>query len=323
MHLTRRTFSLGALAVPFATPALAQSWPSGPIRIVVAYPPGGSTDAIMRQVQPGLQQKLGVTVVIENRSGASGSVGTGTVAKSPPDGNTWLAVFDNHAANPFVLASLPYDTEKDLDPVLLIGTAPYLITTAKTKPYKTLADVLQAAREKPGTVSYGSVGSGSVGHLAMALLSQQAGVKLVHVPYRGGGPAINDAIAGHVDLLVGSTALSMPQVNAGTLRSIAQTGKQRNAFLPDVPTVAESGFPNFEAYAWWGIFAPAGTPKPMVERFGSAMAEVLREEKTAKQLVETQQVSLVLGGIEPTRTFLADQMRIWGKVVKDNNIKAD
>lgn len=323
MHLTRRTFSLGALAVPFATPALAQSWPSGPIRIVVAYPPGGSTDAIMRQVQPGLQQKLGVTVVIENRSGASGSVGTATVAKAPPDGNTWLAVFDNHAANPFVLASLPYDTEKDLDPVLLIGTAPYLITTAKTKPYKTLADVLQAAREKPGTVSYGSVGSGSVGHLAMALLSQQAGVKLVHVPYRGGGPAINDAIAGHVDLLVGSTALSMPQVNAGTLRSIAQTGKQRNAFLPDVPTVAESGFPNFEAYAWWGIFAPAGTPKPMVERFGSAMAEVLREEKIAKQLVETQQVSLVLGGIEPTRTFLADQMRIWGKVVKDNNIKAD
>lgn len=323
MHLTRRTFTLGALAAPLAAPALAQSWPSGPIRIVVAYPPGGSTDAIMRLVQPGLQQKLGVTVVIENRSGASGSVGTGTVAKSAPDGNTWLAVFDNHAANPFVLSSLPYDTEKDLDPVLLIGTAPYLITTAKTKAYNTLADVLKAAREKPGTVSYGSVGSGSVGHLAMALLSQQAGVKLVHVPYRGGGPAMNDAVAGHVDLLVGSTALSMPQVNAGTLRSIAQTGKQRNAFLTDVPTVAESGFPNFEAYAWWGIFAPAGTPKPMVERFGREMAEVLREEKIAKQLVETQQVSLVLGGIEPTRAFLADQMRVWGKVVKDNNIKGD
>ena len=158
--------------------------------------------------------------MIENRSGASGSVGTAAVVKSPPDGNTWLAVFDNHAANPFVLPSLPYDSEKDLDPVLLIGTAPYLITTAKAKPYNTLADIIAVAKENPSKVSYGSVGSGSVGHLAMALLSQRAGVKLTHVPYRGGGPAMNDAIAGHVDLLVGSTALSMPQVDAGSIRAI-------------------------------------------------------------------------------------------------------
>ena len=217
MKLTRRTLVLGGIAAPLATQvaAQAQTWPSGTVRIVVAYPPGGSTDAMMRLVQPGLQQRLGTTIIIENRSGASGSVGTGAVAKSPPDGNTWLAVFDNHAANPFVLPSLPYDTEKDLDPVLLIGTAPYLITTAKAKPYNTLADVIAAAKAKPGTVSYASVGSGSVGHLAMALLSQRAGVKLTHVPYRGGGPAMNDAVAGHVDLLVGSTALSMPQVDAG------------------------------------------------------------------------------------------------------------
>ena len=179
----------------------------------------------MRLVQPGLQQRLGATIVIENRSGASGSVGTASVVKSPPDGNTWLAVFDNHAANPFVLPSLPYDSEKDLDPVLLIGTAPYVITTAKAKPYQTLADVIAFAKENPGNVSYGSVGSGSVGHLAMALLSQRAGVKLTHVPYRGGGPAMNDAVAGHVDLLVGSTALSMPQVDAGVIRAIVQTGK--------------------------------------------------------------------------------------------------
>jgi tripartite-type tricarboxylate transporter receptor subunit TctC len=201
------------------------------MRIVVAYPPGGSTDAIMRLVQPGLQQRLGHPIVIENRSGASGSVGTAAVVKSPPDGNTWLAVFDNHAANPFVLPPLPYDSEKDLDPVLLIGTAPYVITTAAAKPYKTLADVLAFAKENPGKVSYGSVGSGSVGHLAMALLSQRAGVKLTHVPYRGGGPAMNDAVAGHVELLVGSTALSMPQVEAGTIRPIVQTGKERNQFI--------------------------------------------------------------------------------------------
>ena len=325
MTLTRRTLVLGAIAAPLAAQAQAQTqaWPSGNVRIVVAYPPGGSTDAIIRLVQPTLQQRLGTTIIIENRSGASGSVGTAAVAKSPPDGNTWLAVFDNHAANPFVLPSLPYDTEKDLDPVLLIGTAPYLITTAKAKPFNTLADVIAAAKKSPRSISYGSVGSGSVGHLAMALLAQRAGVTLVHVPYRGGGPAMNDAIGGHVDLLVGSTALSMPQVDAGTIRPIAQTGKTRNPFLTKVPTVIEGGFPDFEAYAWWGVFAPAGTPKPIIERFGNEMAACLRDERVAKQLVETQQVTLTLGGPEVEREFVASQMRVWGKVAKDNNIKAD
>jgi tripartite-type tricarboxylate transporter receptor subunit TctC len=222
-----------------------------------------------------------------------------------------------------VLPNLPYDTEKDLDPVLLIGTAPYLISTSKNKPYQSLKDVLDAAKKSPGTVSYASVGSGSVGHLAMALLGDRAGVKLVHVPYRGGGPAMTDALGGHVDLLVGSTALSMPQVSQGNLRALAQTGKTRNPFLAQVPTVAESGFPDFEASAWWGIFAPAGTPKTIVEKFGKAMADTLREERIAKQLVETQQVTLTLGGPAVEREFLAKQMQVWGKVAKDNNIKAE
>src|SRR5262249_52144896 len=158
----------------------------------------GSTDVIARLVQPELQRRLGTTIIIENRSGASGSIGTAAVAKSPPDGSNWLLVFDNHAANPFIM-TLPFDTEKDLDPVLFIGTAPYVLSTNPQKPFKTLADVIAAAKAKPGIVSYASVGSGSVGHLAMALLSKQAGVRLVHVPYRGGGPAMNDAVAGHVD----------------------------------------------------------------------------------------------------------------------------
>jgi tripartite-type tricarboxylate transporter receptor subunit TctC len=323
MTLTRRTLVIGAVAAPLVAQAQTPAWPPSNIRIVVAYPPGGSTDAIMRLVQAPLQDRLGTTVIIENRAGASGSVGTAYVTKSPPDGNTWLAVFDNHAANPFVLPSLPYDSEKDLNPVLLIGTAPYLISTASTKPFQTLADLMVAARERPGAISYASVGSGSVGHLAMALLAQRAAVKLVHVPYRGGGPAMTDALGGHVDLLVGSTALSMPQVNTGGLRALAQTGKARNPFLTKVPTVDESGFPGFEAYAWWGIFAPAGTPKPIIERFSGAMAGCLRDERIAKQLTETQQVSLTLGGPDVEREFVADQMKVWGKVVKDNNIKAD
>ena len=323
MKITRRTIVLGAVTAPFAVQAQAPVWPPANIRLVVAYPPGGSTDAMMRLVQAPLQDRLGTTIIIENRAGASGSVGTGYVAKSPPDGNTWLAVFDNHAANPFVLPSLPYDSDKDLDPVLLIGTAPYLLATAKAKTFNTLTDVITAAKEKPGTITYASVGSGSVGHLAMALLAQRAGVKLVHVPYRGGGPAMTDALGGHVDLLVGSTALSMPQVNTGGLRAVAQTGKTRNQFLASVPTVIEGGFPDFEAYAWWGIFAPAGTPKPIVEKFSSEMAACLREERLAKQLTETQQVSLTLGGPKILREFVAGQMKVWGKVVKDNDIKAD
>ncbi|HKH66150.1 MAG TPA: tripartite tricarboxylate transporter substrate-binding protein, partial [Reyranella sp.] len=221
------------------------------------------------------------------------------------------------------MPSLPYDTEKDLDPVLFIGTAPYLVSTGAMKPFKTLAEVIAAAKAAPDAVSYASVGSGSIGHLAMVLLSKQANVKLTHVPYRGGGPAMNDAVAGHVDLLVGSTALSIPQVQAGKIRAVVQTGKARSASLPELPTVSESGFPGFEAYAWWGVFAPPGTPKPMIERFGAEMTACLREERVAKQLTETQQVSLLLGGPEELRKFVAEQMQVWGGVARENNIKGD
>jgi tripartite-type tricarboxylate transporter receptor subunit TctC len=323
--LTRRSLVLAATAAPFAArvKAQAQGWPSGTIKIVIPYPPAGSTDVMARLVQPDLQQRLGATIIIENRPGASGSVGTAVVAKSPPDGNSWVIVFDNHAANPFVLPSLPYNTEKDLDPVLLIGTAPYVLSTHPQKPHATIADVIAAAKAKPDSVSYASVGSGSIGHLAMVLLSKQAGVRLVHVPYRGGGPAVNDAVAGHVDLLVGSTALSIPQVQAGRLKAVAQTGKTRTPMLGTVPTVSESGFPGFEAYAWWGVFAPAGTPKPILARFGDELAACLREPRVAKQLTETQQIALALNGPEELRTFLAEQMRVWGAVAREHDVKAD
>jgi tripartite-type tricarboxylate transporter receptor subunit TctC len=179
----RRDFiaSLGA-AVAWPHAGLAQTWPSGNIRIVVPYPPAGSTDVIARLVQNGLQQRLGVNIIVDNRAGASGSIGTASVAKSPPDGSTWLFVFDNHGANPFVLPTLPYDTEKDLDPVLLIGTAPYVITTHPGRPFRTLADIISEAKRAPNTISYASVGNGSVGHLAMAKLSNQAACSLCMYP---------------------------------------------------------------------------------------------------------------------------------------------
>ena len=225
-NLTRRTVVAGAVLAPFA--ARAQSWPSGPIRIVVPFPAGGSVDAVARLAQSGLQQRLGVSVVIENRSGASGSTGTALVAKSPPDGNTWLVTFDNHAVNPVLLPNFPFDNQKDLEPVTpdrhraLHGRDP-----SGQRPYKNLADVIAAAKKAPGKVSYGSVGSGSIGHLAMTLLSKQAGIELTHVPYRGGAPAVNDALAGHIDLVNGSAALLTPHVAAGRLRPLWQHGAKR------------------------------------------------------------------------------------------------
>ena len=236
--LSRRCLLLGALIAPWA--AHAQNWPAGNIKIVVPYPPGGSTDMIARLIQPHMQQRLGTTVIIENRSGGGGSIGTAAVAKSSPNGSTWAMVFDNHAANPFVFPNLPFDTEKDLDPVQLIGTAPYVLSTNPQRPFKTLADVVTASRAKPGTLSYATVGAGSIGHLAMELLWKQAGVHLVHVPYRGGGPAMNDLIAGHVDLFIASTAQSVPFIQAGSIRALAQSGKTRTSTLANVPAIAES-----------------------------------------------------------------------------------
>lgn len=318
--LSRRYLLLGALVVPLT--AHAQNWPAGNIKIVVVYPPGGSTDMIARLIQPHMQQRLGTTVIIENRAGGGGSIGTAAVAKSSPDGSTWAMVFDNHAANPFVFPNMPFNTEKDLDPVQLIGTAPYVLSTNAQKPFKTLAEVVAAAKTKPGTLSYATVGAGSVGHLAMELLWKQAGVRLVHVPYRGGGPAMNDLIAGHVDLLIASTAQSAPFIQAGSIRALAQSGKTRTSTLADVPAIAES-YPGFEAYAWWGVFAPAGTPKAIVSRFADELAASLREPGVAKQLNETQQVTFALGGPEELRKFVSEQMRLWGPVAREHNIQAD
>jgi tripartite-type tricarboxylate transporter receptor subunit TctC len=318
--LSRRYLLLGALVVPLT--AHAQNWPAGNIKILVVYPPGGSTDMIARLIQPHMQQRLGTTVIIENRAGGGGSIGTAAVAKSSPDGSTWAMVFDNHAANPFVFPNMPFNTEKDLDPVQLIGTAPYVLSTNAQKPFKTLAEVVAAAKTKPGTLSYATVGAGSVGHLAMELLWKQAGVRLVHVPYRGGGPAMNDLIAGHVDLLIASTAQSVPFIQAGSIRALVQSGKTRTSTLANVPAIAES-YPGFEAYAWWGVFAPAGTPKAIVSRFADELAASLREPGVAKQLNETQQVTFALGGPEELRKFVSEQMRLWGPVAREHNIQAD
>src|SRR5438876_6613615 len=262
-RLTRRSLLLGAMAAPFVarSGAHAQTALPGVIKITVPFPPGGTVDPIARMVQPGLQQRLGATIIIENKPGASGSIGTAMAAKSPPDGSNWVFVFDTHAVNPF-LQTLAFDTEKDLEPVLLIGTAPNVVTCNPGRPFQTFPDVIAAAKAKPDTITYGSIGNGSLGHLTMVLLSERAGVKMIHVPYRGGGPLMNDTLAGHVDVAIASAALMTPQIRGGKVRGLAQTGKTRIPGLPEVQTAIEAGFTGFESYAWWGIYTAGRTPRP-------------------------------------------------------------
>ena len=305
-------------------PALAQSpnWPTKPVKFIVPFPPGGSVDPLARLLAVRLSESMGQQFIVENKPGASGSIGTASVAKSAPDGYNFVFVFDTHAVNPTLLP-MTFDTVKDLAPVMLIGTAPMAIATHPSKPYKTFADVIAAAKAKPDTVSYGSIGNGSLGHLTGVLLSQRAGVRMVHVPYRGGGPLMNDALAGHIDVMVASAALVTPQVVGGKLRGLAQTGKSRIPGLPDLPTAIESGFTGFESYAWWGIFMPGHTPKPIVERFSKALTETLREQTITKTISEKMQITMVLGGPDELRKFVGEQMKLWGAVVREHNIKGD
>jgi len=321
-RLTRRAVAAGLAVSPFA-PALAQqAWPASQMTLVVPFPPGGSTDALARLMQAGLQPRMsGTTIIVENKAGASGAIGAAQVAKAKPDGSTFLVTFDSHAVNP-ALQPLQFDTEKDLEPVLLVGTAPYLLATHPSRPFKTFADVVKASKEKPGSLSYASVGTGTLGHLAMVQLAKAAGIDIKHVPYRGGGPAMNDAVAGHVDFIIGSVALITPQLGGGALKPVMQTGRERIASLKDVMTIGESGFKGLETLAWWGVFAPKGAPKEIVSRISGEMTAVLKAEKASKTLSEGQSMTLVFGGPDELRTFLAREIKVWGEVVRANGIKA-
>lgn len=323
MTISRRAVLAAPIAAPLAGPALAQSWPSGSIRIIVPFAAGGSTDAVARLASPGLTQRLGVPVVVENRSGAAGSLGTAAVAQARPDGNTWLLTFDSHATLPALLPNLPFNLTGDLDPVLLIGGAPYVIAVRPDKPYRTLADIVNAARAAPDAINYGSTGNGTLGHLTMVLLGARTNTRMAHLPYRGGGLAVNDTVAGHVEMMIGSAALVAPQIAAGNLRPVVQFGPERLPALRDVPTAVESGFPGLEAEAWWGVFAPHGTPAAMQDRMGQALKESFSEERVHRTMTETQQARLVLGGPEELRAFLDRQIALWGGLVSEYRVQAD
>lgn len=318
-------FAAAVCAISASPTAAAQAtdWPNKPVRFIVPFPPGGTVDPLARLIGTRMSATLGQQFIVDNRPGGSGSIGAGLAAKSPPDGYNYLFVFDTHAVNPALIPNLPFDTAKDLAPVMLVGTAPMAIATATGKPYKTFADVIKAAKAKPGSVTYGSIGSGSLGHLTLTLVEQAGGFKLVHVPYKGGGPMTIDALGGHIELGIGSVAVMAPHVNAGKLRAIAVTGDKRSPAMPDVPTLAEQGFPGFSALAWWGIFAPAATPKPILDKFHAELVKTLKQPDLRKQLSEQLGMDLVVSDPPALQKFLLVEMDRWGKVVKQYGIKAD
>lgn len=323
-HLTRR----GALALAGSVAGMGSAraqadWPSGPVRLVVPFAPGGSTDAVARLATPGVSQRLGHPLVVENRSGAAGSLGTDMVAKARPDGMTWLLTFDSHAVLPALVPNLPFNLTRDLDPVMLIGGAPYVVATRHDKPYRNLDDLVAAAKARPGAVSYGSTGNGTIGHLTMMLLQSRVGASMPHVAYRGGGLAVNDAVAGHVDVMIGSAALVAPHIAGGTLRALAQFGPARVPALAQVPTAEEQGFGGLLAEAWWGVFTPARTPAAIVARMNAVLREALSEERARRQMEEAQQARLVLSDPEALRAFLDGQIETWGRVVRENRIQPD
>jgi tripartite-type tricarboxylate transporter receptor subunit TctC len=314
--------SLGAAVAP-ATAGERTEWPVRPVRFIVPFPPGGTVDPLARLLATRLTASLGQQFVVDNRSGGSGSIGTAIAAKAPPDGYTYLFVFDTHAVNPSLIPNLPFDTLKDLAPVMLVGTSPMAIATAPGKPYKTFADVMKMAKAKPGAITYGSVGAGSLGHLTMTLVQDAGAIKLNHVPYKGGGPMSADMLGGHVELGIGSVALLAPQVSAGKLRAIAVTGNKRSHAMPDVPALAEQGFPGLSALAWWGIFAPAGVPKATLDAFHAELVKTLNQPDLRKQLTEQLGMDLVVSDPPSLQKFTVSEFERWAKVVKQYGIKAD
>jgi tripartite-type tricarboxylate transporter receptor subunit TctC len=300
----------------------AKEWPTQkPITLIAVFPPGGSVDAVARVLAPALQKELNQTVIVENIGGASGVIGTTALTRAEPDGYTFAVVFDTHGVNQALKEKLPYNTLTDIANVTLIGTSPNVLAASNKSGIKTFKQLLDGS--KAGSpYNYGSIGTGSLGHLAMASLSKKAGFDWTHIPYRGGGPLMADALAGHVDLAVGSLYLIKPMADTNRLVPLAITSAKRNKDLPGVPTVAESGFPGFEAPAWWGVIAPVKTSPEIVAKMNAAVAAVLKQPDIAKKL-DDQGIDIIAGGPDVFDKFLVKQMNTWSQFIKDNKISAE
>jgi tripartite-type tricarboxylate transporter receptor subunit TctC len=322
--LTRRD-ALGAgligLALAISGPAQAQSWPSQNIRLVVPFPPGGSTDVLARRLAEGLRERLGQTVIVENRGGAGGTIGSEFVAKSAPDGYTLLmGVTGSHGVAPSLYPNLGYQPLRDFAPISLLVSAPLVLVVNPEVPARTLQDFIALAKKEPDTLTYGTPGNGTSMHLTGVTFDLQAGTKLIHVPYKGSAGALTDLLSGQIKSMFGDLLVVLPQIRAGKINALAVTSKDRNPLLPDVPTMAEAGLPGFEVLSWQGLFAPAGTPPAVVERLSKEVRAVM-ESKDVKDFFAAQ--GFLVGATTPAEftAFVGSEVKRWGEIVKAGNVK--
>ena len=319
--LSRRLL-LAAAALTLAAPAWSQTWPAKPVKIVVPFAAGGSTDVIARMLGQRLSETWGQSVLIENRAGAGGNVGADVVAKSPGDGYTLLMASGSITINPNLYAKMPFDTRRDLLPISNVAGGPMLVVVNEKAPWRNVKELIADAKARPGAINFGSAGVGSQTHLAAENLADSAGIELQHVPYKGEAPAYTDVIGGQTQLVVGNIAAAAPLVGPGRLRALAVTGKQRSALLPDVPTVAESGLPGFENSGWFGLFAPAGTPPEVIAKIHRDSAAALAETQLKARLYVLGMVPI---GSSPTEfgRQMDEELKRWATVVKNRKLSAN
>jgi tripartite-type tricarboxylate transporter receptor subunit TctC len=320
MSSLKRFLPTVALAlVAFATSAAAQSYPTKPVRLIIPFPPGGSNDVVGRLIATQLGERLGKQIVVDNRGGAGGVVGTEVAANAANDGYTLLMISIAHTVNPW-LYKLSYDPIKSFTPVAVLATGPNVLAVNPTLPVNSVKELVALAKSKPGELQYASAGVGSFQHLGAELFKLEAGVDMLHVPFKGGGPSMIDVIGGHTKLLFSSLVQTTPHLKSGKLKALGVGGKTRNPVLPDVPTIAEAGIPGYHAENWWGIVVPAGTPQPIVERLHKELAAVQQSEQTKAQFAR-QGASVVQMSTADFAKFIGSESTKWGRVVKEGKIK--
>ncbi|MDM0037904.1 tripartite tricarboxylate transporter substrate binding protein [Variovorax sp. J22G21] len=304
-------------------PASAQAYPSRPIKLIVPFPAGGGTDLIAREVANKVAVSNGWSIIIDNKPGSGGNLGVDAAAKAPADGYTLvLGQTSNLAINPTLYAKLPYDPQKDLTPVVEVASAPLVLVVAADSPYKTLADVVAAAKAKPESLNYASSGSGTVAHLATELFQKTAAVKFTHVPYKGAAQGSTDLIGGQIQMYMSSVPTLIGYIRSGKMRAITVTSPKRTADLPSIPTVSESGFKGFEAVTWFGVAGPAGLPKDVVTKLNGAFNKALQDPEVRKKLAS--QGADALGGTpEQFAKLIRDDIGRWGPIVKESGAKVD
>ncbi|QQS12599.1 MAG: tripartite tricarboxylate transporter substrate binding protein [Rhodospirillales bacterium] len=321
--LTRRGVAGGLALAPLAAAAQPAGYPDRPVRLVVGFPPGGPNDLLSRILAPRVGELLRQTVVVENKSGSNGEIATAFVAKAPPDGYTLgMATNGSTTIAPAIGRKLPYDARVDLAAVALVASSPMLLVVRNDLPAASLTELLRLARERPGTLNAGSAGSGSPTHLGLELLKSMAGVDIVHVPYKGGGPLMIDLMAGQIDLYFGGLTTALPHVRSGTLRALAVTSLARSAAAPEIPTLAESGLAGYDAGIWYGIFAPAGTPSRIVDRLHAVFAEAVRSPDVLRQFAEHGADPRDLGPAALAR-FVVEDMEKWTRLARAARIVSD